>query len=271
MDDFGDASGKHVSGSSVCLMADVRHVSHRSWQAVSGQICGDNTIAEQPDVIIPQVIDIVKGAQADLFVEGPGFNAGRYGLGCGNTTAAVTEELDIPAVTALYSENPGTDLYKNRCYILQSDNNAKNMKNVVKQSAVFAKRLVAGENIADGKAEGYHGSGPAIKIDYTIPAATRGIDMLLAKYNKEPFYTEVVMPNHEEIPIPALEKPLSECKIAEGIGANRILKGNSVLHVFGAPTLPAASEQSYREKRVEKALHMLEVMPEFTPFPYKHM
>ncbi len=51
-------------------------------------------------------------------------------------------------------------------------------------------------------------------------------------------------------------------KIAEGIGANRILKGNSVLHVFGDPALPAASEQSYREKRVEKALHMLELMPE---------
>ena len=46
-------------------------------------------------------------------------------------------------------------------------------------------------------------------------------------------------------------------KIAEGIGSNRILRGNSVLHVFGDPTLPLPSEQAYREKRVEKALHML--------------
>lgn len=196
------------------------------YEIVKTIVCGDNTIAEQPDLIIPQIIDIVKAAEADLFVAGPGFNAGRYGLGCGNTTAAVTEELEIPAVTALYSENPGTDLYKNRCYILQSDNNAKNMKEVVKQIAVFAKRLVAGENIADGKTEGYHGSGPAVKIDYTIPAAKRGIDMLLAKYYKKPFHTEVIMPNHEEIPIPMLEKPLSECKIAVVTDGGLVPKGN---------------------------------------------
>lgn len=51
-------------------------------------------------------------------------------------------------------------------------------------------------------------------------------------------------------------------KIAEGIGANRILRGNSVLHVFGDPTLPPASEKAYRENRVRQALDLLEKMPE---------
>ncbi len=51
-------------------------------------------------------------------------------------------------------------------------------------------------------------------------------------------------------------------KIAEGMGANRILHGNSVLHVFGDPSLPPASEKAYREKRVKKALEMLEKGPE---------
>lgn len=51
-------------------------------------------------------------------------------------------------------------------------------------------------------------------------------------------------------------------KIAEGIGANRILRGNSVLHVFGDPTLPRAGEEAYREARVTKALQMLEHVPE---------
>ena len=50
-------------------------------------------------------------------------------------------------------------------------------------------------------------------------------------------------------------------KIAEGIGSNRILRGNSVLHVFGDPTLPLPREKAYREKRVEMALHMLEETP----------
>ncbi len=51
-------------------------------------------------------------------------------------------------------------------------------------------------------------------------------------------------------------------KIAEGIGSNRIMKGNSVLHVFGDPTLPLPSEQAYREERVKKALDMLEKVPD---------
>ncbi|MGI6157178.1 MAG: hypothetical protein ACOYH4_01680 [Saccharofermentanales bacterium] len=51
-------------------------------------------------------------------------------------------------------------------------------------------------------------------------------------------------------------------KIAEGIGANRILRGNSVLHVFGDPSLPLPSERDYREKQVNRALDMLEKVPE---------
>lgn len=183
------------------------------YEIVKTIICGDNTIAEQEDVIIPQIVDIVREAKADLFVAGPGFNAGRYGLGCGASTAAVTEQLKIPAVTALYSENPGTDLYKNRCYILQTDNNARKLNDVVEQIAVFAKRLVEGDAIRDGKEEGFHGSGPAIDINYEIPAAQRGVDMLLAKFAQQTYRTEVIMPNHEEIPIPVLTKPLSECRI----------------------------------------------------------
>jgi glycine reductase len=183
------------------------------YEIVETIICGDNTIAEHTAELMPQIIKMVQDAKADLFIAGPGFNAGRYGLGCGATTAAITEQLKIPAVTALFAENPGTDLYKNRCYILQSDNNARNMRKVLKAVAVFAKRLVDGDTIGDGKAEKYHGSGPAVPIDYSTPAATRGINMLLAKYYGKPFQTEVIMPNHEEIPIPVLSKPLSECKV----------------------------------------------------------
>lgn len=53
-------------------------------------------------------------------------------------------------------------------------------------------------------------------------------------------------------------------KIAEGIGANRILRGNSVLHVFGDPSLPLASEKAYRRDRVVQALEMLEKVPDET-------
>lgn len=183
-------------------------------EIVATVICGDNHIAENLETVVPEVVDIVKKYNPDLFIAGPGFNAGRYGMACGATTAAVTEKLKIPAVTALYSENPGTDEYKNRCYILQTENNARRLKEVTHRLVDFGLRLVDGDDIADGKKEGYHGAGPAVDIDYSIPAPKRALKMLLAKYYHQPFKTEVVMPNHEEIPVPVLNKPLSEAKIA---------------------------------------------------------
>ena len=51
-------------------------------------------------------------------------------------------------------------------------------------------------------------------------------------------------------------------KIYEGIGAHRILRGNSVLHVFGNPSLPHEQEVEYRKEMVEEALEMLTEKPE---------
>lgn len=50
-------------------------------------------------------------------------------------------------------------------------------------------------------------------------------------------------------------------KISEGIGAHRILRGNSVLHVFGNPSLPPESEKAFRKNLLEEALNMLNEAP----------
>ena len=196
------------------------------YQIVATIICGDNHIAENIETVTAEFVEIVKKYNALLFIAGPGMNAGRYGIGCGAATAVITEQLKIPAVTALYAENPGTDLYKDRCYILQTDNRANRMRVFIKDVAKFAKRLVEGDFIGDGKKEGYHGSGPAIQIDYSIPACKRGVDMLLKKYHKENFYTEVKMPNHEELPLPVLKKPLNEIKVAVVTDGGLVPAGN---------------------------------------------
>ena len=49
------------------------------YEIVKTIICGDNTIAEKPEEIIPQILRIVEDEKADLFVAGPGFNAGCLG------------------------------------------------------------------------------------------------------------------------------------------------------------------------------------------------
>ena len=56
--------------------------------------------------------------------------------------------------------------------------------------------------------------------------AERGINMLLAKHDGKTYRTEVIMPNHEEIPIPSLSKPLSQCKIGLVTDGGLVPAGN---------------------------------------------
>lgn len=51
-------------------------------------------------------------------------------------------------------------------------------------------------------------------------------------------------------------------EISKGIGSQRILRGNSVLHVFGNPTLPSEQEYKFRENHLSKAFNMLEKKPD---------
>ncbi len=197
-----------------------------NYEIVATIICGDNHIAENIEEVCGEFAEIIKKYEGQLFIAGPGFNAGRYGLGCGAATAIVTEKLKIPAVTALYEENPGADVYKDRAYILKTGNNASKMRGAMKSVAAFAKRLVEGDVIEDGEKEGYHGMGPAIVIDYSVPACKRALDMLLDKYNHRKFQTEVAMPKREDIPVPMLNKPLNEIKLAIVTDGGLVPKGN---------------------------------------------
>lgn len=49
--------------------------------------------------------------------------------------------------------------------------------------------------------------------------------------------------------------------ISEGLGSHRIYKGNSVLHVFGKPTLPVSQEKQFRKNMLENVLQMLSEVP----------
>ena len=209
-------------------------------EIVATVICGDNYVTENIETAVPEIVSIIKKYSPDLFVAGPGFNAGRYGLACGAITAAVTEQLHIPTVTGLYKENPGTELYQDRCYILESGDHGKYLRKAMQSMAAFGLRLVDKDRIGSAKDEGYHGSGPAPVIDYETPAAVRAINMLLAKYKHEPFETEVRMPEQEYIELPVMKKPLKEAKIAIVTDGRLVPAGNP-------DSMPAVNSKTYKE------------------------
>ena len=68
-------------------------------------------------------------------------------MACGTIAAAVQEELGIPAVTGMYVENPGADMFKNDVYMISTKNSAAGMRDAVKKLAPLAVKLAKGEKI----------------------------------------------------------------------------------------------------------------------------
>ena len=87
-------------------------------EIVGTVICGDSYYNEKRMLQKTEVLERIKKYNPDLVIAGPAFNAGRYGMACGSVCKAVIEELSIPAVTAMYPENPGLRyLKKMRIYL----------------------------------------------------------------------------------------------------------------------------------------------------------
>ena len=65
-------------------------------EIVATLVCGDNAFHADPEANLAAAVAAVAECRPDLFIAGPAFNAGRYGLACGAVCAAVTEQLGHP-------------------------------------------------------------------------------------------------------------------------------------------------------------------------------
>lgn len=110
------------------------------YEVVATIICGDNYFGENLETATDTVLEMVKKYNPDVFVAGPAFNAGRYGVACGTICKAVEERLGIPSVTAEYEENPGVDMFRKDVIIVKTGNSAADMRKAVKNIASIGKK-----------------------------------------------------------------------------------------------------------------------------------
>jgi glycine reductase len=175
-------------------------------QIVATLICGDNYFNSEMATARAQVVEAAQRYQPDVVVAGPAFNAGRYGIACGEVCKAVTTELGILAVTAMFPENPGVSLYSRHVYILPTSDSAATMRQVLPKLADFAYRLAAGETIGPAAVEGYIPRGVRRVVLDDVPAAKRAVMMLRAKLAGEAYETEVPVEVFEPAePAPPIE------------------------------------------------------------------
>jgi glycine reductase len=162
----------------------------------------------------------------DLFVAGPCFDAGRYGMAAGALCRAVQSELGIPAVTAMSEENPGVDLHRDALYIIDSGANVAKMRDVVVKMAALGRKLFANEPIGLPADEGYFRRGWLRDQLVEKRASTRLVDMLVAKITGAPFESEMLPMTFAPVPMPAALQDISKAKVMLVTDGGLVPKGN---------------------------------------------
>jgi len=195
-------------------------------QVVFTFICGDNYAVENQAELTAAVLEKLRAKKVDLFVAGPCFEAGRYGMAAGALCRAVQSELGIPAVAAMSEGNPGVDLHRDALYIIDSGSSTVKMREVLAKMAKLGRKLIVGDAIGVPAEEGYFRRGWLRDQLVEKTAATRLVDMLLAKMRGEPFESEMPPTAFVPVPIPAAVKDMSKAKVMLITDGGLVPKGN---------------------------------------------
>lgn len=189
-------------------------------------ICGDSYFNENIDKAEKQILEMVKDLSPDVFIAGPAFNAGRYGVACATLATAVWEKLGIPSVTGMYEENPGADMFKDKTYIVATKNSAAGMRDAVKKMAPLAMKLAKGEKVGASIEEGYLPGGSRVNFFEKKRGSERAVDMLIKKLSGEDFVTEYPMPVFDRVEPNTAVKDLAHTKVALVTSGGIVPKGN---------------------------------------------
>jgi betaine reductase len=247
---FGGLGGEEVANASLQSKDEpvgpgrlLEQVLGGDSKVVKTLICGDNYAAENLEALSLEVIKAVRDSDAELFVAGPSFEAGRYGVAAAGLCAAVQAELGIPVITGMAVENPGVDLYRSEIYIVDSGQNVGAMRDVLTRMAALAGKLAAdgGESIGRPADEGYIPQGILRDEFVEKTAAERLVDMVLAKTKGDPYTSELTVTTFVSPPAPAAIVDMSRARVAIVTDGGLVPIGNP----DGIPAISATIWGSY--------------------------
>lgn len=195
-------------------------------EIVATVICGDSYFNENLETATAEILEMVKRYNPDMFIAGPAFNAGRYGVACGSICKAVKDSLGIPVLTGMYIENPGADMFKKEMYIVSTANAATGMRQAIPAMGKLALKLANKEEIGTPDEEGYIARGIRKNVFKAERGSKRAVDMLVAKLKGESFVTEYPMPDFDRVAPNQPVLDLTKAKIALVTSGGIVPKGN---------------------------------------------
>ena len=182
-------------------------------EIVGTVICGDSYFNEHTSEALPEILDMIKAAGADLLIAGPAFNAGRYGVACGTVAKAAQDELGIKTITGMYVENPGP-ICLPRMYTSSPPQLSRRHARCRQEAG--APGTETGQRRTHRRVQ--RGRLPARGIRVNLfekdRGAKRAVEMLVRKLRGQDFTTEYPMPDFDRVaPQPAV-KNISRAKVA---------------------------------------------------------
>ncbi len=214
-------------------------------EVIGTLICGDNYFNENNEEALEYIMNVIKEENPDIVVAGPAFNAGRYGMACAGVANAVIDELNIPVVTGMYIENPGLDVCKSKAYVVSVADSAGGMRKALPIMANLTKKLMSGEELGLPEEEGYIAQGKRLTVFSDKRGSQRAVEMLLARFNNEPFETELPMPVFDKVEPAAAIKDLSKATIA-------LVTSGGMVPIGNPDRIQSASAQKWGKYDVSK-------------------
>jgi betaine reductase len=204
----------------------IQEESGGQFEIVRTILCGDNYAAEHLEEVEKIVLKWTEELKPDLFLAGPAFAAGRYGMACAVLCKGVQKNLSIPVLTAMHANNPGVDSARKDICIIETGDSTREMKKVIPKMVRLAKKMLDDIPIGTPQEEGYLPRGIRINVRVGKRGSRRAVEMLLKKLKGEPFETELPLPQFDRVvPAPPVAD-LSKAVIALVTEGGIVPKGN---------------------------------------------
>ncbi|MBI2885628.1 MAG: glycine/betaine/sarcosine/D-proline family reductase selenoprotein B [Chloroflexi bacterium] len=202
---------------------------------VTTLVGGDNYFSERKEEALASVTAALRSAKPDVVVAGPAFDAGRYGLACGEVCKAA-QALGIPAVTGMHPENPGILSHGQQIIAVGTGSTPVEMPAALQAMARLALKLGGSQELGPAAEEGYLPRGIRRLGAREAPAATRAVDMALAKISGKPWMSEVPVHLPDRVAPAAPVANLKDATIALVTTGGLVRRGNPDRQSSGNPT-----------------------------------
>ena len=163
-------------------------------EIVATVYCGDDLAAANP-AVITTILELVAQQRPDIVLAGPASTSGRYGVACARV-AAGAERAGVAALASMHPENPGLD-EAGAATVIVSGASVREMGASLERLALAARKRLAGESLTE--ADGRIGAIPRKNVLVDRNAASRAVDLLLARLRGQDVAAEVPLPRFDHV------------------------------------------------------------------------